>query len=208
MQRRVGLAIVRKTADDIIAADACNRFINRELSWLAFNERVMEEADNQKHPILERLRFLSISANNLDEFYMVRVAGLKGQVNAAVNTPSQDGMTPSQQLAAIAHAAGALMAEQQRCWTSLRAELEQAGLSVVEPEQLTDEDRHWLSGWFGDHILPALTPMAIDPAQPFPFFPQFRSGDGASDGATLGRHADKYPRAPAAAAWPLCSPSR
>ena len=165
------MAIVRKTADDIIAADAGNRFINRELSWLAFNERVMEEADNQKHPILERLRFLSISANNLDEFYMVRVAGLKGQVNAAVNTPSQDGMTPSQQLAAIAHAAGALMAEQQRCWTSLRAELEQAGLSVVEPEQLTDEDRHWLSGWFGDHILPALTPMAIDPAQPFPFFP-------------------------------------
>jgi len=171
MLRRVGLAIVRKTADDIIAADAGNRFINRELSWLAFNERVMEEADNQKHPLLERLRFLSISANNLDEFYMVRVAGLKGQVNAGVSTPSQDGMTPLQQLAAIGQAAGALMAEQQRCWTNLRAELEQVGLLVVELEELTGEDRQWLDGWFCDQALPVLTPVAIDPAQPFPFVP-------------------------------------
>ena len=165
------MATVRKTADDIIAADAGNRFINRELSWLAFNARVMEEVNNQKHPLLERLRFLSISASNLDEFYMVRVAGLKGQVGADVTTPSQDGLTPAQQLVVINRAAGEIMQDQQRCWTRLREELERAGLSVTEPEQLTEEDRGWLDDWFSEHVLPVLTPLAIDPAHPFPFIP-------------------------------------
>ena len=165
------MATVRKTADDIIAADAGNRFINRELSWLAFNARVMEEVNNQKHPLLERLRFLSISAGNLDEFYMVRVAGLKGQVSADVTTPSQDGLTPAQQLVVINRAAGEIMQDQQRCWTRLRKDLERAGLSVTEPEQLTEEDRGWLDDWFSEHVLPVLTPLAIDPAHPFPFIP-------------------------------------
>ena len=165
------MATVRKTADDIIAADASNRYINRELSWLAFNARVMEEADNRTHPLLERLRFLSISASNLDEFYMVRVAGLKGQVGAGVKKASQDGLTPAQQLVVINRAAGEIMRNQQRCWTRLREELERDGLSVVEAEQLTADDRRWLDDWFREHVLPVLTPLAIDPAHPFPFIP-------------------------------------
>ncbi len=165
------MATVRKTADDIIAADASNRYINRELSWLAFNARVMEEADNRTHPLLERLRFLSISASNLDEFYMVRVAGLKGQVGAGVKKASQDGLTPAQQLVVINRAAGEIMRDQQRCWTRLREELERDGLSVVEAEQLTADDRRWLDDWFSEHVLPVLTPLAIDPAHPFPFIP-------------------------------------
>jgi polyphosphate kinase len=110
------------------------RFINRELSWLAFNERVIEEADNTAHPLLERLRFVAISANNLDEFYMVRVAGLKGQVTAGVTTPSQDGLTPAQQLVAINRRAAALMANQQRCWSQLKDELRRAGIAVLAPD--------------------------------------------------------------------------
>src|ERR1700757_2338395 len=108
-----------------------SRFINRELSWLAFNERVLEEADNPSHPVLERLRFLSISANNLDEFYMVRVAGLKGQQAAGIVTPSQDGLTPNQQLAAINVLTGELMRNQQASWRRLRDELRANGIAVI-----------------------------------------------------------------------------
>ncbi len=147
------------------------RFINRELSWLAFNQRVLEEAFNPAHPLLERLRFLSISANNLDEFYMVRVAGLKGQVAAGVTAPSMDGLTPEQQLADVNSRSGELMHRQQECWRRMRVELREAGIAVLEASEFTPEERQWLDGHFIDEIFPVLTPMAIDPAHPFPFIP-------------------------------------
>lgn len=147
------------------------RFINRELSWLAFNQRVLDESRNPRHPLLERLRFLSISASNLDEFYMVRVAGLKGMVAAGVMTPSDDGLTPAQQIGRIDQAATELVLEQQRIWASLRDELGTAGIAVLEPETLSDSDRAWLDTEFREQMFPVLTPLALDPAHPFPFIP-------------------------------------
>ncbi|MGE4219303.1 MAG: RNA degradosome polyphosphate kinase [Alphaproteobacteria bacterium] len=145
------------------------RFINRELSWLAFNTRVLEEADNEKHPLLERVRFLAISASNLDEFYMVRVAGLKGQVAAGVADPSQEGLTPAQQLEAIHREARVLLQAQQDCWDRLQAKLKRHGVCVVDPKHCTKAEREWLESWFSDQVFPVLTPLAVDPAHPFPF---------------------------------------
>ncbi len=154
-----------------IAPDAPERFFNRELSWLSFNQRVLEEAFNQEHPLLERLRFLSISASNLDEFYMVRVAGLHGQVREGVQVDSVDGLTPIEQLEKINAAASTLMASQQRCWRELHGPLGEAGVHVIGSEKLTEADLAWLENEFLTNIFPILTPLAIDPAHPFPFVP-------------------------------------
>ena len=149
--------------------DPGERYINRELSWLAFNQRVMEEARNPAHPLLERLRFLSISATNLDEFYMVRVAGLHGQMRAGIDQVSDDGRTPAQQLAAINELAGKILAEQGRYWMDLSGELAAEGITLVRPEELMEDERDFLAVHFLQHVFPVLTPLAIDPAHPFPF---------------------------------------
>jgi len=146
-----------------------DRFFNRELSWLAFNQRVLAEAESPRYPLLERLRFLSISGSNLDEFLTVRVAGLAGQVRRQIDEISIEGLTPSQQLAAIHEEVLKLELAQQRVWCNLKRELADCGIPVIGDERLDQAGERWLKDYFLAHIMPVITPQAIDPAHPFPF---------------------------------------
>ncbi len=193
-----------------------DRFINRELSWLDFNTRVVEEAENARHPLLERVRFISISANNLDEFFSVRIAGLVGQAHSGITTHSPDGRTPAQQLVEVTERARLLQERQHRVWAELRRLLAVAGIEVAAIGAVTEDDKRWLDTWFMERVFPILTPLAIDPAHPFPFIPnmglvmalQLHREEEPGNGSAAGYHmrgliplpaqADRFIRLPAA----------
>ena len=175
MNRPAHIARLAHDDDPFEGGEGGERYFNRELSWLAFNRRVLEEACSLAHPLLERVRFLSISGSNLDEFFMVRVAGLMGQQKQEVDRRSADGLTTREQLKAIVAGADALVEDQRNVWRDLRRELADAGIQVLGSRQIdeavTVEEAAWLETHFHDQIFPILTPQALDPAHPFPFLP-------------------------------------
>ena len=186
------------------------RFFNRELSWLDFNTRVLEEAANPQHPLLERLRFVAISGSNLDEFYSVRVAGLVGQEREGIQTPTPDGMTPTQQLGAIQQRGQTLIEGQQEAWRTLRQLLRPQAFAILDADELQPADIAWLEMYFQERIFPILTPLAVDPAHPFPFISNLalcmvlklvREEDGGTMRAlvTLPPQLDRFIRLPASA---------
>lgn len=178
-----------QAVSDVLSFDNVARFINREFSWLQFNNRVLMEAENSKHPLLERLRFLSISATNLDEFFMVRIAGLAGQVRAGITTYSADGRTPQEQLDFVLAEVSRLQENQQEVLRILRDDLSTQGVEIIRPDRLTDAEHQWLENHFLEEIFPILTPLSIDPAHPFPFIPNL----GFSIALHLIRRADRNP---------------
>ena len=172
-----------------VTADVPKRFYNRELSWLGFNWRVLEEARDGRLPLLERLRFLSISATNLDEFYNVRVAGLRELAHAGNTTPAADGLTPAEQLVLINEDARRLLKSQQDTYETLRGEMEANDIEILDLEHVTEADRTYLAEVFLTKVFPVLSPLAVDPAHPFPFIPNL----GYSLALQFERKSDKRP---------------
>lgn len=161
----------KKSGHKSVSLKSAKRFINRELSTIQFHERVLDQAFDKRHPLLERLNFLAISAHNMDEFFMVRVAGLKAQVRDGVTEKSKDGTTPEEQLKAISKVVIKMRERQQQAWRDLNQELEGHNIHVVDLKSLTKQETEWLKKYFSEQIFPALTPLAVDPAHPFPFIP-------------------------------------